>query len=155
MSAAAAPSALVDITEDAPTPDPADDQTTLVSTETATVTTEGASEKKRSKKKSGRKSKTAAPIAAEVEEVEEKNEEGDLDDLEFWLSRGDAPAPKKKQVRVLYTNQLTRGSLEKVSYVLLAIVTPTTLCKPHDMIFTHTLYLMQLTHTHTYRRGWQ
>ena len=105
--AAATPSALVDLTEDAPSPNVEESKVTLVSMEPDAMETEEVSDKKRKKQKQskkrsgGRKEKAVlvTPVAEDQKEEEEKEEkERDLDDLDFWLSKGDAPTPKKKQV---------------------------------------------------------
>lgn len=100
------PSALVDIIEDAP---PQQDNTP-VSMETAPMETEELiPDKKRKKQKQSKKKSGSGKSVRDKIEVQEDEErvgkteekEGDLNDLEFWLSKGDAPTPnKKKQVCV-------------------------------------------------------
>ena len=97
----------MDITEDAP-PDVQDDETTLVSMDTVPMDTsipeikESPEKKMKKQKHSGRSGKKKKEVlVAPVEEVEEVEEKGDLDDLEFWLSKGDAPTPKTKQVQCI------------------------------------------------------
>ena len=105
LSLTAVASALVDITEDAPPePEQSDDEATLVSMETATPETKESPEVKEKKKKRTKHSKksgkkVAAPVVAPVEEEEEEEKEEDMDDLEFWLSKADAPTPGKKPVQ--------------------------------------------------------
>ena len=100
----------MDITEDAP-PEPQAGET-LVSTDTVAMETEQPSppsldRKKKKPKQSKRKKGGGVGERREEEEVggggtgegggggtEEVG--GDLDDLEFWLSKGDTPAQKKK-----------------------------------------------------------
>ena len=95
----------MDITEDTP-PEPQSGETlTLVATDTATMETEppSTSEKRREKRKQLKKKKKGG--GGREREEEEEGEVGgggtgegggDLDDLEFWLSKGDTPVQKKK-----------------------------------------------------------
>ena len=102
----------MDITEDTP-PEPQSGETlTLVATDTATMETEqpSTSEKKREKRKQLKKKKKGGGGRKREEEEEEEGEVGgvgtgeggkgggDLDDLEFWLTKGDVPMQKKKVV---------------------------------------------------------
>lgn len=99
---AAGGSALVDLTEDAPA-EVEEDQTVLVTMDTPAGEAPEPTERKRKKPKHSKKTskKEEEVLIAPVEgggRTEEK--EGDLDDLEFWLSKTDAPTPNKKQVQI-------------------------------------------------------
>ena len=101
LSLSAVPSALVDITEDTP-PEPQGGETlTLVSMDTEQPSSDKkkqkqSKKKKRSSEKGGGKEKEEEEEVVVVEEGGGGG--GDLDDLEFWLSKGDAPVQKKKKV---------------------------------------------------------
>lgn len=101
---AAAGSALVDLTEDAPE-EVQEDTSVLVAMDTPAGETPEPTEKKRKKPKHSKKSsKKEEALVALVTEEEGKTaeKEGDLDDLEFWLSKSDAPTPNKKKVHNVF-----------------------------------------------------
>ena len=71
-------------------------------------TDQSSPDKKKKKQKQSKKKRPVA-VAAEVREEEEGGGGegeggkggGDLDDLEFWLSKDDAPVKKKKKVCII------------------------------------------------------